>query len=293
MSLPSLLRPLSLLCLGLVTVHAQPAPVPGAEFTVLYSRSADNALALRGTNVGSVAVDATQLSWRSSVPLSSVTRFTYGLDWNRFDFQRPAASAVPGTLQEIALALGASHRLGREWLLIGNLSPGLYGDLKGDSGDAFNAPLLLLATWLRSPTLAWAFGLRVDGLADRPVIPFIGVNWKFAPDWEFSLGMPRAGVSYAATPDLKWTLGLSVPGGSFHIARDPRPVSAGPRLDDTTLNFHEIRVGLSADWRLNRTFSLNAEAGLITDQKFDYFDRGYVLNGDAAGFFTLGLTGRF
>jgi hypothetical protein len=23
------------------------------------------------------------------------------------------------------------------------------------------------------------------------VIPFIGVNWKFAPGWEFSLGMPR------------------------------------------------------------------------------------------------------
>jgi hypothetical protein len=246
-------------------------------------------------NTGDLSVNATSLAWRRSAEISSATRLTYGLEWDHFGFQRPAASAVPATLQEIAVVLGAGHRLNPHWLLTGTLRPGLSGDLKGDSADAFNAPVLLLATWRRTPTLAWAFGVRADWLADRPVIPFIGVNWKFAPDWEFALGMPRAGVSYTAHPDLKWTLGVSVQGGNFHIGRDPRPVSVavGPRLDDTTLDYHEIRVGLSADWRLNDSFSLSAEAGLITDQKFDYFDRGYVLNGDEAGFFTIGLTGRF
>ena len=32
--------------------------------------------------------------------------------------------------------------------------------------------------------LAWAFGVRADWFSERAVIPFIGVNWKFAPGWD-------------------------------------------------------------------------------------------------------------
>lgn len=289
------LRLLPLFALGLASVHAQNPAASGDQVTTTFSWSADKELTQAGTAVGDLGVSAASLTWRGSRPLSPVTRLNYGLGWAHFDFSRPAASAVPDTLQEVAVILGASHRLNDRWLLTGTVRPGLYGDFEGDNSDAFNAPVLLLATWLRSPTLAWSFGLRADGFSDRSVLPLVGVNWKFSPGWEFSVGLPRTGLSYTAGAALKWNLGVSLQGGNFHIARDPRPatLSAAPRLDDTTLDYHEIRVGLSADWRLSEVFSLTAEAGVITDQKFDYFDRDYVLDGGGTGFFTVELTGRF
>lgn len=281
--------------LSFCSASAQPSPTGGSTVTAGFSASADSDLTRAGNPVGEVGVSAFTAAWRSSTVLAPATRLSYGLNWERFDFDRPATPALPDSLQEVAVVLGASQRLNESWLLTGTIRPGLYGDFEGDSGDAFNAPLLLLATWARSPKLAWAFGLRADWFSERAILPFIGVKWKFAPGWEFSLGMPRAGLSYEATPALKLSLGASVQGGNYHVGRDPRPItlSVGPRLDDTTLDYHEIRVGFAADWKVNEPFALVAEAGMITDQKFDYFDRGYTLDGGNSGFFTLGLTGRF
>lgn len=292
MRLPALLLPF--LLLALPAARAQPQAPARATAAVQFSWSADSGLTRAGAPAGEVGVRGLAASWRASAALSAATRLSYGLNWESFDFDRTGAPAVPATLREASVVLGASHRLNESWLLTGTVRPGLYGDDEGGGGDAFNAPLLLLATWVRSPELAWAFGLRADWFSERAVIPFVGVNWKFAPGWEFNLGMPRAGLSYEAGEALKLTLGASLQGGNYHVTRDPRGgAAAGPRLDDTTLDYHEIRVGLAADWRLSDAFTLTAEAGVITDQKFDYFDRGYTLDGGGIGFFTLGLTGRF
>lgn len=289
--------PLLSLTLGLIPfipVMAQPQPGGTQTVTAQFSLSADSDLTRGGVPAGEVGVSALATTWRSAAALSPATRLSYGLNWERFDFDRAALVAVPDTLQEISAVLGATHRLSPQWILTGTIRPGVYGDTEGDGGDAFNAPLLLLATWVRSPELAWAFGLRADWFSERAVIPFIGVNWKFAPGWEFSLGMPRAGLSYDMGDDLKLTLGASVQGGNYHVAEDPRgPTISSVRVDDTKLDYHEIRVGLAADWKLNESLTLSAEAGVITDQKFDYFDRGITLDGGGIGFFTLGLSGRF
>ena len=51
-----------------------------------------------------------------------------------------------------------------------------------------------------------------------------------------------------ADDGLKLGLGATVQGGSFHVATDPRPGAVpAPRLDDTFLDYREIRVGLAAD----------------------------------------------
>lgn len=287
--------PLLLLALLLTTLRAQPQAAGGSTASVQYSASAGSDLTRAGTAAGEVEVRALNATWRSSVALPSGTLVQFGVNWENFDFDRSTLSGVPDTLQEASIVVGAAHQVGAAWRLTATARPGFYGDDDGLDGDAFNAPMLLLALWRQSPALGWAFGLRVDWLSERAVIPLVGVNWKFAPDWEFVLGMPRAGVSYQASEALKLTLGASVQGGNFHVARDPRlgGTVANTLLQDTTLDYHEIRVGLAADWRLNEQFSLQLEAGAITDQKFDYFDRGYTLDGGGIGFLTVGVTGRF
>lgn len=282
--------------MAMAAVAALPASAaPDNRVSVRYSHSADNTLELGATPGGEVGVHAAMLDWGSSLPLNPSTRLNYGLGWSLFTFDRSGPMAVPEKLQKISLALGASHRLNAQWLLLASVQPGLYGDLEGGSRDAFNATGLFLANYARSRDLVWSFGLRADPFADTPVIPIIGVNWRFAPGWEFTVGFPRIGFGYEAGPALKLGLGLSAQGGSFHVGRDPRPVSiaVGPRLDDTRLDYREIRVGLSADYKFSEVLSLTLEAGAITDQKFDYYEHGYTLNGGSTAFFTLGLTGRF
>jgi hypothetical protein len=252
-------------------------------------------LELGATPGGEIGVHAAMLDWGSSLPLNPSTRLNYGLGWSLFDFDRSGPMAVPDKLQKISLTLGASHRLNAQWLLLASVQPGLYGDLESGSRDAFNATGLFLANYARSRELVWSFGLRADPFADTAVIPIVGVNWRFAPDWEFTVGFPRVGFGYEASPALKLGFGLSAQGGSFHVGRDPRPVSiaVGPRLDDTRLDYREIRVGLSVDYKFSDVLSLAFEAGAITDQKFDYYEHGYTLDGGSTAFFTLGLTGRF
>lgn len=289
--------PILLLLPGLIlpTLRAQPAPAGGSTVRMHSSGSAGSDLTRAGAAAGEVEVRALSATWRSVVALAPATQLDFGVNWESFDFDRSALSGVPDALQEASVVVGAAHRLGTAWRLTATARPGFYGDDEGMNGDAFNAPLLALAMWRQSPELGWAFGLRVDWLSERPVIPLVGVNWQFAPDWEFVIGMPKAGVSYRASEALKLTLGASVQGGNFHVARDPQASgpAAGTGLQDTTLDYHEIRVGLAADWRLNEQFSVLFEAGVITDQKFDYFDRGYTLDGGGVGFYTLGVTGRF
>jgi hypothetical protein len=289
--------PLLLLLLGLTLapLSAQRQAAGGSNVRVHYSGSAGSDLTRAGAAAGEVEVRALGATWRSTAALSPATQVEFGVNWESFDFDRSALNGVPDTLQEASIVLGLAHRAGSAWRITATARPGFYGDDEGMEGDAFNVPLLLLALWRQSPELAWAFGLRADWLSERAVIPLVGVNWRFAPDWEFVLGMPKAGVSYQANDALKLTLGASVQGGNFHVARDPRTggTISSTFLQDTTLDYHEIRVGLAADWKLNERFSILAEAGVITDQKFDYFDRGYTLDGGGIGFFTVGLTGRF
>jgi len=265
------------------------------QITTRFSWSATNDLKQGSAPGGETGVRAGFVDWDSSAALTDKTRLLYGLSWSGYDFARSGVMAVPDQLQEISLGLGFAHRLNEQWRLMARVQPGLYGDLEGSAHDAFNAPAMLLATYARDRDLAWSFGLRVDPFSENEVLPFLGVNWRFAPRWEFTLGFPRAGFTYELTPALKLGLGATVQGGSFRIAEDPRPVSVtvGPRLDDTYLDYREIRVGLGADYRFNDSLSLGVEAGLIADQRFEYHERDFTLKGGTAAFFMLSFTGRF
>lgn len=290
----SLVPTLALLfVLGCPSLSAQPRGA-GQTITARFSSSASAAVTHAGLAAGDVGVSAYALEWRASSPVGPATGLSYGLAWERYEFSTPAATAVPSDLQKTSIVLGISHRLGEAWRLLATISPGLARDGDAGSSDAFNAPALLLATWARNPELSWVFGLRADGHSERPILPIVGVNWRFAPQWNFNLGLPRAGLRFEATPTVKLDLGFTLQGGTFAVGRDRRPVvPPGGSLADSKLDYHEIRVGLAVEWELRENLALTVESGVITDQKFDYFDRGYTVDGGGQRFLTFALNGRF
>ena len=105
---------------------------------------------------------------------------------------------------------------------------------------------------------------------------------------------PRAGFTWEVREKLSLNAGLSLQGGSYRVTENlgvPAPGVA--RLNNTYVQYREIRFGAGADWRLGEHLKLSLEAGVMTDRRFEYFDRNYTLNGSAAPYLTVGLGGRF
>ncbi|MBI5382793.1 MAG: hypothetical protein HZA31_12915 [Opitutae bacterium] len=272
--------------------NAGPAMSDSASLTTAYS--ANTTLERSGANLGDVSVTALQFSWNSALPLGAGQQFGYGLDYQHYRLQRGTATPLPGELRGLSVPLMFAGTLAPDWSGRLLLRPGIYGSSLTWTGRHTNVPVLALVSFRQSPELAWSFGVRYDAWAQHPVLPFAGVNWKFAPDWEFAVGMPRTGVTWQCCADLAWRLGASMQGGSFYVESDPRPAgSTAPALGSTRLDYREIRIGTGVDYTVTATVSLSAEAGVIANQRFDYHQRHYRLAGDTAAYAALSLRARF
>lgn len=289
-----------LLALGLLsalTAAAQPAsatfrPALLDAWSFGYSYSSKGDLARSGS-VGEVAVQRVDLSLSGRRPLKSGALLAYGFNFTTNELDVTSGTPLPDRLAELSLNLGLIRRFNPTWSVSAFARPGFYGDFT-EIGDSLNLPVLALANYTRRKELVWSFGLNVNPMSDNPVLPVAGVRWQFAPAWTFNLGFPQAGFIYEANPKATWRAGVSFQGGSFRIGDNlgvPAPGVA--RLANTRLDYREVRVGLGADLTLSAGFVLTLDAGMVTDRQFDYFDRGYRLNGGTAAYGTISLRAAF
>lgn len=289
------------LLLGLLAagpLAAQPAsatfrPALLESYAAGFSATADSDLE-RGGQVGSVAVARYDLSFTGRTALGQSTTLLHGLAWasHRLDLTGPVL--LPDRLDELTLSLGVQHRASPTWSLGAYLRPGFYGDSLDADADSFNAPLLATAMYTVSRELTWIFGFSANAASDNPFIPIAGVRWQFAPDWTLNIGFPRAGVSWKQRDTVTWHLGATVQGGDYYVADGfGSPAPGLGRLTRTWLEYREIRAGLGAEIKLAEGVTLNADAGVAVDQRFDYFDRGYELKGGNPAFLRLAVQGRF
>ncbi len=281
-----------------VSAQAQPAsatfrPALLESFSVEYSYSGPSDLK-RGAALGEVDVHHAEASVSGRLPLNKETMFLYGGAFSLSRLQADAGLALPDQLGEISVNLGVSRRFSPQWSASAFARPGFYGDLEKLSSDAFNTPVLLLGSYAQSADLIWSAGVSMNPFSDRVVMPVAGVRWKFAPAWRFNLGFPRAGVTWDMKENLSLNAGLSIQGGSYRVTEDlGSPAPGVARLANTYVQYREIRFGGGADWKLNETLSFAFEAGVMTDRRFEYYDRNYTLNGSAAPYLSVGLNGRF
>jgi hypothetical protein len=294
----------SLLRLGLIfsltalTAAAQPASATFRAslleaWSFGYGFSSKGDLTAPNGPVGDVAVQRVDFSISGRRPVSSTTLLAYGFNFTSNELEIAPGTPLPERLAELSLNLGVIRRYNPEWVVSVFARPGFYGDFT-EIGDSFNLPVLVLANYTRSKELVWSFGLNVNPMSDNPVLPVAGVRWQFAPAWTFNFGFPQVGFLYAASPKAIWRAGLSIQGGSFRISDNLGvPAPGVDRLANTRLDYREVRVGLGVDLTLPAGFKLILDAGLVTDRKFDYFDRDYQLNGDPAAYGSISLRAAF
>lgn len=217
-----------------------------------------------------------------------------GVGYKTYQIDASGPLLLPESLHEAFVTIGLATRFSSTWSAIALLKPGFYGDFEEIGGDSFNAPLLVLTTYASRPNLVWTFGLNVNAVSENPVLPALGVRWGFAPDWTFNLAFPRTDVTYQANESLAYSLGIRFEGGNYRVTDNLGIPAAGvARLANTFVDFTEIRVGGGLSYAFSEAMKLQLEAGVMTDRKFDYFDRDYTYNGDAGTFVSVSFEGRF
>ncbi len=280
------------------SLRAQPAsatfrPALIDSFSSAYTYSGSGDVARGATKVGDVSLSRFDFSLSSRVPVREGLVFIPGLAYTHTTIDASAGVSLPGSVQELTLSLGLRGFINRQWAYLAALRPGFYGDFK-KLGDSFNAPLFLAAFYVPSDTLTWTFGLTVNAFNDRPVLPVVGVRWKFAPDWQLDVGFPRTAVTYTVNSALSLRTGLSVLGGNYRITENlGSPAPGIARIANTYLDLTEVRVGAGLAYAFAGGLTLDLDAGVTTLRRFDYKDRNYRLNGANVGWGTLALNRRF
>jgi len=162
--------------------------------------------------------------------------FAFSMNWIVSDAGVPA----PVRLGELSLNYGYTRALAPGLTLMTFARPGYYADFSHWTWKTLNVPVMAAVTYAPNPRLLWIFGASFNYFNRYPVMPAIGLRWKFADKWTLNLGIPRFGVSWQVSDLYDLGAFVSGQGGSFRTTRAPRD----PALASTYVDYREMRAGL-------------------------------------------------
>lgn len=252
-----------------------------------YSTKAD---VEHGGVLGAVAVHHFETSLSGRHELHDGLQLAYGLAYDTNLLLADATVPLPDNLTVFSVNFGFIRTLDSAWTAALFARPGFYSDFKQLGSRSLNMPVLVSVRYAPRRELAWTFALSLNPFAKNPALPVIGVRWEFAPEWDFALGFPRTGLTWHATDGLALRADASFQGGSYRITHPP---PTAPVLDGTLVDYREIRAGFGLDFQLSQASTLSLDAGLVADRRFDYYQRGFRLDGRSAAFVKLALDARF
>ncbi len=237
--------------------------------------------------------DAAVTTWAASVSHSFSAgapgaRFFIGAATKRHEISASAGVPLPDTLESWAVTASYLKPLNRAWSVFVATQPGVYHDGSKITSDAVNVPISVFARYSTQPDLAWTFGIMGDFFDDNPVIPVVGVDWRFAPGWRFNVGYPWIGVGRELGSTWEIRGGFHFQGGGYWVTQQ-----VAPGIRGTLIDYREIRVALDVVHQLSNALELQLSVGANVDRRFDYFDRGFELKGESAGFVSFGIKGKF
>jgi hypothetical protein len=251
-------------------------------------------------NIGSVTELQNHARYVVSTKLRDDVLLRVGVDFERFSFGLPNRSPLPNTLQSTSLIVGADYNLNDQWTLRLEAAPGVYSDFNDISFSDVNAPITLGAAYAVNKDLQWFFGINADFRREYPVLPGVGVRWKFADQWTLMLLIPKPQIQYAVLPNLNLFLGADLKGGTYKVDQQYGTyhqnfgLVENRRLNNATVSYQEVRVGGGATWKINPAISLEAESGAMVMRTFDFYDQDFKVHANGvAPYGRLGVKAEF
>jgi hypothetical protein len=246
-----------------------------------------------GVNVGSVNEQSADLKYVVSPQVNKDLLLRFGFEWQRFSFGVPDHAPVPDTLQQVSAVLGFDYQIADEWLLRVELEPGIYSDFRDITWRDADVPVVMGAVYLANPDLQWVVGLRIDARTQYPVLPAVGVRWKFSEAWTLDLMAPKPRLEYDVNERLQVYVGSEFQFGTYAVGQDFGTPRGQPKLDNAIVDYLEIHCGSGCSWKITPNITVEAEAGIVPYREFDFFDPNIVFRSHNAPYGEIACHARF
>ncbi|MBI5592033.1 MAG: hypothetical protein HY881_16330 [Deltaproteobacteria bacterium] len=181
----------------------------------------------------------------------------------------PAGVPVPENIHTLEFGTGLSYRPNDRWRFMALVSPTLYkfsdlgGNDTGVSGD-------LTAMWNYSPSLKFMFGVVFSPDSDLKVLPIAGLDWAINDQLDLRLMFPKPRLIYAPNDHWSFHVGADLNMATFRTS-DSLGTSIGlPQYNDALGTYRDIRIGAGVGYRINKTLSVEADAGYSVNRQIDY-----------------------
>jgi hypothetical protein len=244
-------------------------------------------------NAGKVDENSADVRYVISPQVTKNLLLRIGAEWQRYDFGVSKNLPVPDLLQQASVILGFDYQIADLWIMRAEVQPGVYGDFRDVNWDDVDAPLALGAVYLKDPDLQWIIGLRVDLRSQYPVMPGIGVRWKYADQWTLNLVFPKPRLEYELSDTLLLCFGAEVKGGTFRMSEHFGATRGNPKLDNAVLDYTEIRIGPGCSWKALPNLTVEAGVGFMPYRNMNFFDRSTEIRSYNAPYGQITCNARF
>jgi hypothetical protein len=243
---------------------------------------------------GSFHEGDTTLNVVASDQISQNTLLRFGLNWQRFSFSPDPSAPVPDTLESLNLEVGADYQLTPTVLLRVEAQPGFYSDFHELRSSDFNTPFVAGATYFVSKDFLCVFGFSVDVNRRPRVFPAAGARWRIARKVVIDAILPDPQIDYELNRNLTLHAGASLKNGSYRVDKDFGTDRGIRRLDNSILDYTEIRATAGISWKVTRAVSVDLESGCVPYRKFDFSRADYKVTAfDVAPFAELTFSAKF
>lgn len=269
----------------------QDKPAIPEDVSLRYSYVGDSKL--KSGASGNMGEQTSQFGYGLKIPLRDDLALHWGFNYNRLDFGQPAGSPLPDSLQTLSTSLGIDYKIDSEWGVFGAVSPriGLVDNWNNVESDNFDMSGAFGATYDPAKDLSIRFGLAINpGTSSIPVLPLVGVRWKFEDDWTLNFGFPRTAIDYQLLPNLRLTpIEVGFEGGSFHTGKTYGDSVGMPQLNNQKLDYTEVRVGIGASYTIVQNVDLGLSSGVVAYRQFDFKNADVSPKVDPAPYVQLGV----
>jgi Domain of unknown function (DUF6268) len=217
---------------------------------------------------GSQAVYHFDVEALHNFPLFGKYFLQIGGDFERFAFSR-SNDIFPYAMSSLAAEIAVSYWTGDDFFTLLKLEPGVYFTRDRIAANSFDISMRVVTGIKVNDKLHLVLGVGADPLAQTPVLPIGGVNWKINDQFNLRAVFPKPRLSYIPNEALEVFVAGEVQGGVYRN---------GPTNDHRTnnalLEYIEYRAGLGLGFTPNKNISFEATAGWTFERDFDYYRAG-------------------
>lgn len=240
-------------------------------------------------------LESTHTHLVAGVAVRGTDDFTYRIaaEYRRNDLDVGPGVPIPNVLGNAGMQVTGNWALRNNLSLWANARPGIYSDFRDISFGDVNVPFNLALAWQADEDLMWLFGVYLDLRSDIPVLAGPGVRWRFADYWTLNLIVPRPRLEFQASDALLLYGGADWRQVAYRVAKDFGTKVGNPKLNDSMLDYRELRLGVGLNYSFNRLVNLGLEGGYSLERRFHYRTAKTQLTDNGAGYVAATLNGKF